>query len=108
MERLTSSNKGYNYVTIKSKEDNLTDINTSPLIKFGNQNIEVQEISNLLNNFNILLPNSTMDQEKLAELGAGQSIIADGITDFLDEKDLEYVICEIEDIYFCISRIEQL
>ena len=70
------------------------------------QDIEVQEISDLLNNFKIPSPNSTMDQ--LAELQAEQSTLADDITDFIDENDLEDNINDIEDIDSCICRIKKL
>ena len=49
-----------------------------------------------------------MDQQKLAELQAEQSTLADDITDFLDENDLEGNINEAEDTDSCISRIEQV
>ena len=100
--------KGVNDVTIKSKEEHFIDINTSIVNKTDNQNIDVQEISILLSNFNILSPNSTMDQLKLAEFQAEQATLTDDITDILDENNLEDNIDKVEDIHSFISWIKQL
>ena len=68
VEQLANTNEGVNNVAIKSKEEHFIDLNTSTLNKVDNQDIDVQEISNLLNNFSILSSTSTMDQQNLAEL----------------------------------------
>ena len=78
------------------------------LINNTDPDIDVQEISNLLNNFNILSPFSTMNQEKISQLQTEQATLADDINDFLDENNLDDNISDIEDIESCISRIEQL
>ena len=78
------------------------------LINNTDIDIDVQEISNLLHNFNILSPFSTMDQEKISQLQAEQATLADDIKDFLDENNLDDNISDIEDIESCISRNEQL
>ena len=78
------------------------------LINNTDTDIDVQEISNLLHNFNILSPFSTMDQEKISQLQTEQATSADDINDFLDENNLDDNISDIEDIESCISRIEQL
>ena len=78
------------------------------LINNTDPDIDVQEISNLLNNFNILSPFSTMDQEKISQLQTEQATLADDINDFLDENNLDDNISDIEDIESCISRNEQL
>ena len=80
----------------------------NPLINSTDPDIDVQEISNLFSNFNILSPSSTMDQEKISQLQTEQSTLADDINDFLDENNLDENINDIEDIESCISRIEQL
>ena len=81
--------------------DNTLINNTDPVI-------DIQEISDLLNNFNILSPFSTMDQKKISQLQTEQATLADDINDFLDENNLDDNISDIEDIESCISRIEQL
>ena len=78
------------------------------LINNTDPDSDVQEISNLLNNFNILSPFSTMDQEKISQFQTEQATLADDISDFLDENNLNDNISDIEDIESCISRIEQL
>ena len=78
------------------------------LINNTDPDSDVQEISNLLNNFNILSPFSTMDQEKTSQLQTEQATLADDINDFIDENNLDDNISDIEDIESCISRIEQL
>ena len=78
------------------------------LINNTDPDIDVQEISNLLNNFNILSPFSTMDQEKISQLQTEQATLADDINDFLDENNLDDNIIDIDDIEFWISQIEQL
>ena len=78
------------------------------LINNTDIDIDVQEISNLLHNFNILSPFSTMDQEKISQLQAEQATLEDDINDFLDENNLDDNISDIEDIESCISRNEQL
>ena len=78
------------------------------LINNTDPDIDVQEISNLLNNFNILSPFSTMNQEKISQLQTEQATLADDINDFLDENNLDDNIIDIDDIEFWISQIEQL
>ena len=78
------------------------------LINNTDPDSDVQEISKLLNNFNILSPFSTMDQEKISQFQTEQATLADDISDFLDENNLNDNISDIEDIESCISRIEQL
>ena len=78
------------------------------LINNTDPDIDVQEISNLLNNFNILSPFSAKDQEKISRLQTEQATLADDINNFLDENNLDDNISDIEDIESCISRIEQL
>ena len=78
------------------------------LINNTDPDIDVQEISNLLNNFNIISPFSTMDQEKISQLQTEQATLADDINDFLDENNLDDNISDIEDIESCISLIEEL
>ena len=47
------------------------------LINNTDADIDVQEILNLLNNFNILSPFSTMDQEKISQLQTEQAMTSD-------------------------------
>ena len=49
-----------------------------------------------------------MDQEKISQFQTEQATLADDISDFLDENNLNDNISDIEDIESCISRIEQL
>ena len=92
-------------MSISNNEGHLID---NTLINNTDPDIAVQEISNLLNNFNILSPFSTMDQEKISQFQTEQATLADDISDFLDENNLNDNISDIEDIESCISRIEQL
>ena len=66
------------------------------LINNTDPDIDVQEISNLLNNFNILSPFSAMDQEKISQLQTEQATSADDTNDFLDENNLTDNISDIE------------
>ena len=91
--------------SISNNEGHFVD---NTLINNTDPDIDVQEISNLLNNFNILSPFSTMDQEKISQLQTEQATLADDNNDFLDENNLNDNISDIEDIESCISRIEQL
>ena len=47
------------------------------LINNTDADIDVREILNLLNNFNILSPFSTMDQEKISQLQTEQAMTSD-------------------------------
>ena len=66
------------------------------LINNTDPDIDVQEISNLLNNFNILSPFSAMDQEKISQLQTEQATSADDTNDFLDQNNLTDNISDIE------------
>ena len=66
------------------------------LINNTDPDTDVQEISNLLNNFNILSPFSAMDQEKISQLQTEQATSADDTNDFLDENNLTDNISDIE------------
>ena len=67
MEQLTNTNEGLNDVTVKSKEEHFIDINISTLNKIDNQDIDIQEMSNLLNNFNIISSTSAMVKQNFKQ-----------------------------------------
>lgn len=67
MEQLTNTNEGVNDVTVKSKEEHLIDINISTLNKIDNQDIDIQEMSNLLNDFNIISSTSAMVKQNFKQ-----------------------------------------
>ena len=67
VEQLTNANEGVDDVTVKSKEEHFIDINMSTLNKTDNQDIDIQEISNLLNNFNIISSTLTMGKQNFKQ-----------------------------------------
>ena len=104
----TVATKDEDIIDNKSLSNNEGHFIDNTLINNTDPDIDVQEISNLLNNFNILSPFSTMNQEKISQLQTEQATLADDINDFLDENNLDDNISDIEDIESCISRNEQL
>ena len=92
-------------MSISNNEGHFID---NTLINNTDSDIAVQEISNLLNNVNILSPFSTMDQEKMSQLQTEQATLTDDINNFLDENNVDDNISDIEDIKSCIPWIEQL